>query len=52
MPVKSKKQLKYMEMIANDSAKMKGSVGPSKKVAKEMLDKTPDKKKKSLMRGK
>lgn len=45
MPVKSKKQLKLMEAAAHGAG-----FGPSKKVAKEMLDKTPTKTKKFLMK--
>lgn len=41
MPAKSAKQFGMMEAIMHGS-KMKGFGGPSKKVAKEFVDKTPE----------
>jgi hypothetical protein len=40
MPVKSAKQFRMMEAAAHGG--LKGMAGPSAKVAKEFLDKTPE----------
>jgi hypothetical protein len=48
MPIKSKQQAKLMYAAASGSVKN----GPSKKVAKEMIAKTPKKKMARMMRGK
>lgn len=42
MPVKSKKQYNFMQMMAHNPSKKKGKgIGPSKEVAEEMIHKTP-----------
>lgn len=42
MPAKSEKQFNFMQMIAHSKKKKKGmDTGPSKKVAQEMIEKTP-----------
>jgi hypothetical protein len=46
MPAKSGKQYRFMQMIAHGGKSNKG-IGPSEAVAKEIIEKTP-KKKKSL----
>lgn len=51
MPVKSKKQLKFMEGIAHGMKSNRG-IGPSKEVAEEMLKKTSKDKKRELMLSK
>lgn len=51
MPIKSSKQYRFMQMMAHnpEKSKKKGlSTGPSEKVAKEMIDKTPSKKRKKF----
>lgn len=50
MPAKSAKQYRLMQAIAHGSSN-KG-VGPSKEVAKEMIDKTPKEKRSLFMRKK
>jgi hypothetical protein len=50
MPIKSGKQYRFMQMIAHNKEKVKkNSIGPSKEVAKEMIDKTPAKKRSLFM---
>jgi hypothetical protein len=46
MPAKSAKQYRFFQMIANSKTKPKKGIGglPSKEVAKEMIHKTPKKK--------
>ena len=44
MPVKSAKQMRFMQGIAHGMKPNKG-VGPSPEVAKEFIEKTPKKKK-------
>lgn len=51
MPAKSAKQFRFMEMIAHGGKPNKG-VGPSQKVAKEFVDKTPMKKRSMFMKKK
>jgi len=40
MPVKSKKQYNFMQMIAHSPEKNRKGAGPSSEVAKEMIHKT------------
>ena len=47
MPAKSAKQYKFMQMMANGGKSFDG--GPSPKVAKEFVDKTPSKKRSMFM---
>lgn len=49
MPAKSAKQYKFMQAIARGSDKI--DVGPSKKVAEEIIKKTPKKKRSIFMKG-
>lgn len=49
MPIKSARQYRLMQMAAHNPEKMK-SMGPSEAVAKEMIAKTPSKKRKRLAR--
>ncbi len=51
MPAKSAKQFKFMEMIAH-GGKSKNDTGPSEEVAREMISKTPNKKRRLFMKGK
>lgn len=56
MPAKSAKQYRFMQMIAHGkkdkrTGKAKSAIGPSEEVAKEMIDKTPEKKRSSFMKG-
>jgi hypothetical protein len=50
MPVKSKAQYKYMQMMAHNPSKSKKSHGPSPEVAKEFIEKTSAKKRKEFSR--
>mgnify|MGYP001615102198 CR=1 FL=1 len=51
MPAKSDKQYRFMQMIAHGGSSSKGrAMGPTKAVAKEMIDKTPAKKRSQFMR--
>lgn len=50
MPAKSSKQYKFMAMIANNAAKAKG-LGIPQSVGKEMVEKTPSKKRSLFMKG-
>ena len=50
MPAKTGKQYRFMQMIAHGSNKER-AVGPSKAVAREMIDKTPIKKRKQFMKS-
>lgn len=53
MPAKTGKQYRFMAMIAHNKEKTKSdSIGPSKEVAKEMVDKTPAKKRSLFMKKK
>lgn len=59
MPVKSAKQFRFMEMMANNLKKKKkmgmsgqSISGPSPEVAQEFLDKTPEKKKSLFAKAK
>lgn len=45
MPLKSAKQFRFMQMAAHNPDKSVASTGPSPAVAKEMIAKTPKKKK-------
>lgn len=49
MPIKSKKQMRFMEGIAHGMKPNKG-IGPSEDVAKEFINKTPMKKRSMLMK--
>jgi hypothetical protein len=49
MPIKSAKQMKFMEAMAH-GAKSKGGIGPSPAVAEEFIKKTPKKKKSMFMK--
>ena len=49
MPTKSSKQYKFMQGIAH--GKNKSSIGPSKEVAKEMINKTSRKDRKKFARN-
>lgn len=44
MPAKSDKQYRFMQMIAHGGKPAGRAMGPTKAVAKEMIDKTPAKK--------
>lgn len=46
MPAKSKSQYNYMQMMAHSPSKARKMGGPSKEVAREMVMKTPKKKRK------
>lgn len=49
MPVKSGKQYRFMQMMAHNPEKARGiNTGPSKEVAREMIEKTPHKKRKQF----
>lgn len=48
MPAKSSKQYRFMQMIAHN--KNTRSVGPSEEVAKEIIKKTPKKKRSLFMK--
>jgi len=52
MPVKSAKQYRFMQMMAHNPGKSKKGLdtGPSKEVAREMIEKTPSKKRKEFAR--
>jgi hypothetical protein len=43
MPAKSAKQLRFMQAVAHGAKPFKGT-GPSKEVAREFVEKTPNKK--------
>lgn len=47
MPAKSGKQYRFMQAVKHGNA-----IGPSKEVAKEMIDKTPKEKRSLFMRKK
>ncbi len=50
MPAKTGKQYRFMQMIAHSSKGKNRALGPSKEVAKEMIDKTPGKKRSMFMK--
>jgi hypothetical protein len=50
MPIKSAKQYRLMAGIAHGMKDRKG-IGPSKKVAREMVEKTPSKMRSRFMKG-
>ena len=53
MPVKSAKQMRFMQMIAHGGkSNKKNSIGPSKEVADEMIKKTPKAKRSMFMKRK
>lgn len=55
MPAKSAKQYKFMQAVAHGSSNRtegKFDAGPSKKVAKEFIDKTPKEDRSRFMKGK
>lgn len=51
MPAKSAKQYRFMQMMAHGGSKERAA-GPSKAVAKEIVEKTPKKKRSEFMKGK
>jgi hypothetical protein len=52
MPAKSARQYRFMQMMAHNPEKKRGKgVGPSPEVAREFIEKTPSKKRKSFARG-
>lgn len=53
MPAKSGKQYRFMQMMAhNPEKKRKTDAGPSKKVAREFIEKTPSEKRKLFAKKK
>lgn len=52
MPATSAKQYRFMAMIAHGRKSNKKGIGPSQKVAEEMVHKTPIKKRSMFMKKK
>lgn len=52
MPAKSSRQYRFMAMIAHGGKPKNNTIGPSKEVAREFIDKTPKKKRSLFMKKK